>query len=140
MAGRRPAGVTLIAVVNGIAAVLHIAFWTLAFLRLPCPWEAATSLERSLAATTYGFGIADAIWSFPLLLIGAIGLWRMRFWGWTAAQMANVLWWYSFTVLETRDFYTRVLSPGAVVFLPFVFFAFWAAAYLWKKRALFWTS
>jgi hypothetical protein len=133
----RPRGIGLIAVVNALAAALHIVFWTLAFLRLPNPAAATSSVERAMYATTYGFGIADVVWSFPLLAISAVGLWRMRSWGWLAAQMANVLWWYSFTVLGTRDVYAKSLSPGMVVFLPFVLFAFWAATHLWRHRRLF---
>jgi hypothetical protein len=45
-------------------------------------------------ATIYGLGLADLIWSIPLLTIGSIGLWKMKPIGWLAAQLVNVLYWY----------------------------------------------
>jgi hypothetical protein len=93
--------------------------------------------ERANAATTYGFGISDLVWSLPLLFLSCVGLWRLRSWGWTAAQMTNALWVYSMTVVLIRDFYTT-LSPGGMLFTPFAIIAVWATYYLWKHRELFW--
>ncbi|MCA9730560.1 hypothetical protein KC799_00425 [candidate division KSB1 bacterium] len=134
----RPFTLKLIALVNGIAAILHLAFWVLAFIKLP-PFNSPESLaERTSLATTYGFGIADLMWSFPFLLLGSILLWKNKAFGWLCAHFANVLYWYSFTVIITRDYAAGTLSPGTILFFPFVIFSLWAAAPLWKNRTLFW--
>ena len=84
---------------NGIAAVLHFLFWALVFLKAP--------LEPSEKITAYGLGIADMLWSVPLLAIGSVALYKQRFIGFLAAQMANVLYWYSFTFILFREFNTH---------------------------------
>jgi hypothetical protein len=138
---RRPFGVTFLAVVNGIALVFTLLFWgTIAFKKLvPFPSNVVIVSERANAAVTWGFLIGDMIFSAPLLFLAARGLWRPSPIGWTAAQMANILWLYSMTVVLMRDAFT-VLSPGGVLFLPFAFVAVWAIFYLWKERDLFWSA
>ena len=135
---QRPKAVAAIAIINGVAFLLTIVFWLMVFVKqlVPSPDELAAFAERANAATTYGFGIGDLVWSLPLLLLSCIGLWRMRFWGWTAAQMVNALWVYSMTVILIRDAYTK-LSPGGVLFTPFALIAVWATYYLWKHRNIF---
>ena len=133
----RLTGIKVIAIVNGLAAVLHLLFWIIAFIRLPALATQETVHDKMNLATTYGFGIADLIWSVPFLLIGSIGLWRIKFSGWLGAYLANALYWYSFTVIIIRDLSADAVSPGTVVFLPFAVFAFWAAIYLWKIRYSF---
>jgi hypothetical protein len=123
----------LIAAVNGFAALLHLLFWIFAFVRL------SGLPAHPDIATTYGFGIADLLWSVPLLLTGSFVLLRSRPIGWLAAQMANVLYWYSLTVVIVRDVHAGAFSPGTILFLPFTLFAFWAAYYLWKNRLEFLT-
>jgi hypothetical protein len=138
-AGRRgAAAVTFLSAVNALALVLTVLFWLAVWLKrlVPAPGGLTNMIERANAATTYGFMAGDLIWSAPLLLLAALGLRRRRFWGWTAAQMANVLWIYSMTVIWIRDGYSTV-SPGAVLFTPFAVIAFWALGYLWKHRRLF---
>jgi hypothetical protein len=130
-------GVKIITIVNAAAALLHLMFWTLAFIRLQSPFSDISFFEKINLATTYGFGIADLIWSFPLLIISAIFLWQLKPFGWLTAQMANVLYWYSLTVLLVRDILTNTISPGIFIFMPFVLFAFWAAIYLWNNRKKF---
>ena len=122
------AKIKIIATVNGIAAVLHFIFWAFVFLKVP--------LEPSEKITAYGLGIADMLWSVPLLAIGSIALYKQRFIGFLAAQMANVLYWYSFTFILFREFNTH-FRPGTFLFLPFALFSFWAAWYLWKVRSVF---
>jgi hypothetical protein len=95
--------------------------------------------ERANAATTWGFLIGDIAFSAPLLLLATIGLWKPRSWGWTAAQMVNILWVYSMTIVLLRDAYTS-FSPGGMLFLPFVPAAAWSMFYLWKRRELFWAQ
>ncbi len=134
----RPAGVNVIAVANALGTLLTISFWSLAFMRLPSPQTLSSFPERANMATTYAFMIADVIWGLPFLLLATVGVWRMRPWGWTAAQMVNVLWWYAVTVVLVRDLYTHTVSPGTGFFLPFALFSLWSAFYLWKNRTLFW--
>lgn len=133
----RASGIKLIAVVNGFAAILHVIFWILAFLHLAKQPFVTHLADHVVLATTYGFGIADLIWSVTFLTVGSIGLWRMNQTGWLAAQFANVLYWYSLTVVLTRDLVSSTLSPGTVLFLPFAIFSIWAAYYLWKIRNQF---
>lgn len=132
-----PRGIKIISIVNFAAALLHLAFWTLAFIRLQSPFSDIPFLEKVNLTTTYGFGIADLIWSFPLLIIGTFWLWKLKPLGWIASQMANVLYWYSLTVIIIKDIFSNTISPGTILFLPFCLFAFWAVFYLWKKRELF---
>ena len=130
-------GIKLIAVINGIAALLHLLFWIFAFTRLPSISSFNSIAEQMNLATTYGFGIADIIWSVPFLILGSLVLWKNKFCGWIGAHFANVLYWYSITVIITRDLSTDSLSPGTILFLPFALFAFWSAYYLWKVRFSF---
>lgn len=132
----RPKAITLIAVVNGVAAVLHGLFWVAVLLELRGGQE-ALQLDAGAVATIYGFGVADLVWSAPLLALSAVGLWRGRLWGWLAAQWCNVLYGYSLTVVWVRDLTLGTVSPGGVLFLPFTLFAFWAAWHLWFHRADF---
>jgi len=138
---KRPTSISIIAIINGLGLLITILFWgTVYFKRLiPSPGSLTNMAERANAATTYGFMIGDIIWSAPLLLLAAIGLWRQRFWGWTAAQMVNILWVYSMTLVWIRDSYSTI-SPGAMIFLPFTVAAVWATYYLWKHRELFLAS
>jgi hypothetical protein len=130
-------GVKIIAVINGIAALLHLLFWIVVFIQLPSISSQSIAADKTNLANTYGFCIADLIWSVPLLLIGSIGLWRNKSIGWLAAHLANVLYWYSFTVIILRDLSSNSFAPGTILFLPFAVFAFWAAYYLWIKRGSF---
>jgi hypothetical protein len=138
MESKQTYGIKLIAMINGIAAFLHILFWILAFTRLPSISSLSNVAEQINLATTFGFGIADIIWSVPFLLLGSIMLLKNKLIGWLGANFANVLYWYSFTVIIIRDLSSGSLSPGTILFLPFALFSFWAAFYLWKVRGLFW--
>jgi len=136
---KRPVAISIIAVVNGIGFVLTLLFWLFVLFGKLVPYPSTLTVlsERANAATTYGFGLGDLIWSTPLLFLSCIGLWQMRFWGWTTAQMTNALWVYSMTVILIRDSYTKI-SPGSILFTPFALIAFWAMYYLWKQRQAFW--
>ena len=96
-------GIKLIAVINGIAALLHFLFWIIAFTRLPSISSISSIAEQMNLATTFGFGIADIVWSVPFLLLGSILLWKNKLIGWLGVNFANVLYWYSFTVIIIRD-------------------------------------
>jgi len=135
----RPGAVTFLAIVNGIGCGITFVFWLLVWIKklVPSPVEFTILAERANAATTHGFMIADLFYSVPLLFIATLGLWHMRAWGWTAAQMVNILWIFSMTVVWIRDVYTN-FSPGGILFLPFTLIALWALWYLWKIRHMFW--
>jgi hypothetical protein len=134
----RTRGITFISVVNGIGFVVTLGFWLtiLATRIVPPPGTFGVLSERANAATTYGFAIGDLVWAAPLLFCSCAGLWRMRFWGWTAAQMTNALWIYSMTVVLFRDLHTSV-TPGSILFTPFAVISIWATYHLWVRRRLF---
>lgn len=111
MHNRKPAGIKLISIVNGIAAVLYFLFWIVAFIKLPANSETGSPAEKINLVTVYGFGVADLIWSVPFLLSGSILLWKLKQIGWLTAQFANALYWYSFTVILIRDFTSGSLAP-----------------------------
>src|SRR5574341_2089801 len=133
LSSQRPKAIASLAIINGLAFFATLIFWLLVLLKklVPSPNDLTVFSERMNAATTYGFAIGDLIWSTPLLFLSCLGLWRLRFWGWTAAQMTNALWIYSMTVVLIRDSYTT-LSPGGALFTPFALIAIWATYYLWK--------
>jgi hypothetical protein len=132
---RRPRSITLIASVNALAAAFTLLFWTLVAFRLFLKPSESALMDRPTAASTLGFLAADLVVALPLLVLGWIGLLRMSFLGWTAAQLANVL-----LAVWTRDLYAGHPSPGGALFLPFTVFAIWAFIHLWKKRTLFGTD
>ncbi len=59
---------------------------------------------------------------------------KMKPIGWLAAQLVNVLYWYSHTFVITVGIVLGNVSFGMLVFIPFGLFSFWAAFYLWKTR------
>jgi hypothetical protein len=136
---KRPRGVTFLVVINTIAAVITLLFWSLVYLRLFAKPIADPSLAIS-AAATLGFLVGDLIWAVPLLMVSIIGLRRMNLAGWLCSQLANILWLYSMTVIWVRDLYSGAISPGAWLFTPFAVIAVWAVWYLWRKRQLFITQ
>ncbi len=133
----RTTWIKIIALINGLAVILHLFFWITAFVKLPAISSQRNLADRINIATTYGFGIADIIWSIPLLLIGSIGLWKKTEIGWLAALLANALYWYSITVIIVRDLSSDSFSPGLILFLPFTLISFWTTYFLWKNRSLF---
>jgi len=135
---RRPCGVTSIAVVNAVAGVVTLLFWGLVYLRLFAGSSIADPVLRASAAATLGFLVGDVVWAVPLLFLSVAGLWGLRDWGWLVAQMVNVLWVYSMTVVWVRDMYAGSISPGAVLFTPFAVIATWATVHLWRRRREFW--
>ncbi len=134
---KRPSGVTVIIIVNIIASVITIIFWYLVSRRLFGSNGNQIQLDKFSAGSTFGFMIADIIFAVPVLIISIPGLRKMRFYGWTAAQMANILWLYSLTAVLIRDLYSSMVSPGSLLFLPFALFSVWGIIYLWKKREIF---
>lgn len=138
IAPARPSGITFLAAVSYIACGVTLTFWALVYIGrlVPPPGSLASEVDRANAAVTYGFMLGDVLYSAPLLLLAGVGLWRLRAWGWLAAQMANALWIYSMTVILLRDYYSR-WSPGGLLFAPFAIIALWAVPYLWTRRRAF---
>ncbi len=134
----RTVGFTFLSIVNAVGLCITVAFWAVIFFRhaIPYPNELVSLPERANAAVTYGFMIGDILYSVPLLCLSWIGLWRMKSWGWLAAQMTNALWVYSMTVILLRDAYTQI-SPGGLLFVPFALIAIWSIPYLWIHRTKF---
>ena len=130
-------GIKIIAIINGLAALLHLVFWIFVYIKMPSISSPESLAEQINLATIYGFGLADIVWSVPFLLLGSILLRKGNLIGWMCAYFANVLYWYSFTIIMLRDNASGSLSPGSILFLPFVLFSFWAAYHLWKVRASF---
>ncbi|MBN1397892.1 MAG: hypothetical protein JXA06_07665 [Bacteroidetes bacterium] len=130
--------ITFLAIINAAGLILTIVFWGLVFFKHPVsyPWEMTYLADRANSAVTYAFMIGDIIYSVPLLLLAWIGLWRLKIWGWLAAQMVNALWIYSMTVILFRDAFTS-MSPGGILFIPFAVISAWAVPYLWIHRAKF---
>ncbi|MCU7496480.1 MAG: hypothetical protein HF314_15340 [Ignavibacteria bacterium] len=134
---RRPRGVTVIIYVNIIEAIITLVFWILVLKRLFASGYLPEGMDRSSAASTFGFMVADLLWALPILVLSIPGLLKMRFRGWTFAQLANILWLYSLTSGWMRDMYLGNVAPGNVLFLPFALFSLWAVYYLWKQRGRF---
>lgn len=131
----RPRAISFLSIVNAVALFLTVLFWGMVFFRhlVQYPGELTSLAERANSAVTYGFMIGDIIYSAPLLMFAWLGLWRLKSWGWMAAQMANALWIYSMTIILLRDSCTKI-SPGGLLFIPFAVVAIWAIPYLWMHR------
>ena len=129
--------ITVIAVVNIVAAVLTLAFWSLVYVKLFSGAKTDASIAPAALSATFGFLVGDLVWAVPLLVTSAVGLLKRRAWGLLTAQMVNILWLYSMTAIWVRDLHAGMVSPGAVLFTPFALFAVWAIWYLWKRRGLF---
>ncbi|MGE5682508.1 MAG: hypothetical protein ACM34K_16690 [Bacillota bacterium] len=133
----RPKAVTAIVVINALAALITLLFWIIVYVKLYSGTQPQI-IDKSSAASTLGFLVSDIIWAVPALIVSIPGLLKMKFYGWTSAQLANILWFYSMTSVFTRDIYAGgVISPGNFLFLPFTLISVWAAIYLWRKQMLF---
>jgi len=134
----RPRGVAFLAIVNLVAFVVTVVFWALVYFGqlVPRPGSLESLTERANAAVTYGFMLGDVLYSVPLLFLAGVGLWRLRVWGWLAAQMANALWIFSMTVVLLRDSYST-WTPGGLLFIPFALVAIGSIPYLWVQRWAF---
>ncbi|WP_316858288.1 hypothetical protein [uncultured Cohaesibacter sp.] len=123
----------VIAGVNLFAAIVHLVFWGMAFIHFRDGLTLSSPVPAALA-TTFGIGVADLVWSVPLLVVGSIGVMQRRAAGWLSAQLANGLYFYSMTFILVRDTLTGDFKPGSYLFMPFTLFAFWALWGLWKRR------
>lgn len=136
---KRPLGVTVIVIVNLIGWLTTEGIWVFLHLsgQIPAVESMGSFWERSYIGLVNGFTVADAVWSNLTLLLSIFGLWKMKDWGWTAALMANTIWFYSMTFTLVRDAATG-LTSATVFFSFFLLFAAYSTGYLWKNRRLFW--
>jgi hypothetical protein len=133
-----PSGLKFIVFINSFAFILTALFWLLVWQKLSSPSPVQLFFDKGSRASMYGFMLADVIWALPLLLLSVIGLRRKKLWGWTAAQMVNILWLYSITAVWVRDINLLArLAPGSIIFFPFALLSFWQCWYLWRKKNLF---
>lgn len=130
-------GIKTIIVVNSVAAVITQIFWILIVFTVYIGSDNEITLDIVSKASTLGFLVADLIWAVPMLIISIPGLIKLSTWGWTAAQMANILWMYSLTSVWVRDLYIGLINPGDYIFLPFALFSVWSTYYLWLNRSKF---
>lgn len=137
----RPAAVVAIVVVAAVGWVTTVSPWVWVHLsdQLPAPSVGASYWERSFLGLVRGLATVDAIWSNLFLAAGAIGLCRMRAWGWTAMLMGNAIWLYTATFTVMRDLYVGV-TDATLFFLPFTLFALGSSVYLWRRRGRFFAS
>lgn len=133
----RPPAIKVIAAVNAAGAILTPAFWGLVFLRLFAAGTPPGGFDAGSLSSTFGFMVGDLVWAEAALIASVVGLLRMRMWGWLSAQIVNALWLYSMTVIWCRDIHGGGISPGALLFLPFVPFSVWALFHLWRVRGDF---
>jgi len=124
-------------VVNIISFIVTILFWFFVLFKLYINPNDKNSISQDALASTFGFLISDLTIAVVVLAIAIVGLRTMKFWGWFAAQLANILWIYSIVNLLARDFYTGTFAPGLFIFIPIALFSIWALIYLWKTRKLF---
>lgn len=140
IAQKRNTVITIIVIVNIFGWITTEGIW--AFLhfsnQIPPIASASSYWEKSYIGLVNGFTAADAIWSNLTLLFSIIGLWRMKDWGWTAALMANTIWFYSMTFTLVRDLMVG-MTGATIFFLFFVAFAAFSTVYLWLKRDMFWS-
>ncbi|QZY56461.1 hypothetical protein [Crassaminicella profunda] len=130
-------GIKAIIGVNSIAAVISLIFWILVMFKIFIQSNTGITMDIMSKASTLGFLIADIFLAVPILMISIPGLLRLSSWGWTFAQMANILWIYSLASLWTRDIYTGLITPGDIIFLPFGLFSIWSINYLWRNKSKF---
>jgi hypothetical protein len=125
-----------IAVINGLAAAAHLLFWAGVFLKVPPIQIFMRFLSSEDFLFSYALGISDLIWSVPLLIIGSIELQKHRFRGFLAAQIANVLWGYSFTLVLFQEISAHN-HFSTLLLLPFALFSIWSSYSLWQLRSVF---
>ncbi|HEX2956597.1 MAG TPA: hypothetical protein VHO70_07190 [Chitinispirillaceae bacterium] len=130
-------GIKTIIVVNTVATVVTILFWSLVLIKVYGTQSSGIMMDNVSKGSTLGFLVADCIWAVPLLIISIYGLLKRSVLGWLVAQLVNILWCYSLTSLWVRDSYLGMISPGDYIFLPFTIFSLWSIYYLWNRKNLF---
>ena len=123
---RFPFGVVIIAVVLFFVAVGTASFWVLRWIGNPVAETLPVGPEIYKA-----FVYPDIVLS-TLLIIGAIGLLKMRKYGFVAALLALGMWFSDLLFIFGLTKWDRIGFVGTC--LLFVFFSI---GYLWTKKNLF---
>lgn len=123
---RIPLGMVVIAVVMFFVAVATDIFWIarIAGKAFPPTMPVEQSVYNSFAAP-------DIILSI-FLYVGALGLLKLRRYGWAASLVAMGMWIFDSLLVFGITGLTRINIIG-----PSLFFAFFSLGYLWIRRDLF---
>ena len=122
---KRTSAITLI-------AVLQLIGWgVLLGIKIFHNFNNSISLFRSITISLSDIGF---IWFTIISALGAIGLLKMKSWGWACAIIANALWIALFTSSFDQNLYT--FEKTFLTF--FTAFAGLSSFYLWTKRFVFW--
>ncbi len=147
---RRPLGITFII---GFF-ILSIAIWIIgqggaiiaydSVAELGFQQDTRENADPVIVEVNRGIAFGDVVIQLPLFILGAIGLWRLRYYGAVASWMALAIHLYWTTVAWAKQFFYMNASIKCEPFplslhgtLAFFFlFSVWASWYLFKKRAL----
>jgi hypothetical protein len=128
---RRPQGVSVL-------AILLFAIGLFAFIGSLWLWGAGF-LFSFPAGTDYVFPIADILVNAPASIVAAVGLWRMRQWGYAAAQFVA-----GFYTYASVEIFVMVIQDGAPyplrIILPqlaALLIAAFLVLYRWRIRSRF---
>jgi len=123
---RFPLGVVVISVVFFFAAAGTIIYWILRWTGRPV----AETLPVG-PAVYRAFAYPDTALSI-LQVVAAVGLLRLRKFGWTIALLGLGMWLSDNLLLVGLTGWSRIGFLG-----PVLLFILFSAAYLWRKRDLF---
>jgi hypothetical protein len=128
---KRPIGVTILSVVLFL-------FGVFAFIGSLCMWGEGFLLAFPPGAD-YAFPITDLVVNAPASIIAAIGLWRLRRWGYVAAQFVAGFYTYASVEIFVRTAQDGPPYPVEIILPQLLALAVAAAlvVYLWRVRAMF---
>ena len=129
----------LISIVNLLQLLLGLMLAGLSIYLLALTRSPKTLADPDPAGTVHGLLIGAAVLGVPALitLIGALGLWKRRFWGWVLSLATDVgtLTVLVYSMIDERDWEgdESALAAGCVVLiilllLPAVRKFYWSAA------------
>ncbi len=128
---RRPLGVSVL-------AILLLAIGLFAFTGSLWMWGAGF-LFSFPAGTDYAFPVADILVNAPASIIAAVGLWRMKQWGYGASQFVAGFYTYAsveifvMVIQEGAPYPLKIIVPQLAAILVAAILVF----YLWRIRSLF---
>ena len=123
---RIPLGIIVISVVMFFVAVATDIFWLARLVGEAFP--PTLSVEPRIYNA---FAVPDIVLSL-FLYIGAIGLLKLRKYGFAAAMIAMGMWIFDSLLVLSITKLSRINIIG-----PSLFFAFFSLGYLWVKKELF---
>ncbi len=127
----RPAGVSILAVVLFLFGLF--AFFGSLFM-----WGEGFLLSFP-PGVDYHFPVTDILVNAPASLLAALGLWKMRQWGYVAAQFVAGFYIYGsveifvMTIQKGPPFPIEIIIPQVAAVIT----AFFLVVYLWRIRARF---